>query len=56
MKLNGRKIAPGISSGEALVSAMGISFYGGIDAETGQVVEKGHDLEGQFVSGPGGHH
>jgi len=30
---------------------MGISFYGGIDPETGQVVEKGHALEGQSIGG-----
>jgi predicted aconitase with swiveling domain len=47
----GRKISPGNAEGEALVSSMGISFFGGIDPETGQVVEKGHILEGQFISG-----
>jgi predicted aconitase with swiveling domain len=26
-----------------------MSFYGGIDAETGRVIEKGHELEGQCV-------
>ena len=51
MKWSGRKIAPGRVSGEALVSKMGISFYGGIDPDTGIVVEKGHDLEGQCISG-----
>jgi uncharacterized protein len=51
MKWNGRKIAPGKISGEALVSKMGISFYGGVDPDTGIVVEKGHDLEGQCISG-----
>jgi predicted aconitase with swiveling domain len=30
---------------------MGISFFGGVDPETGRVVEKGHELEGQSVSG-----
>ena len=28
---------------------MGISFYGGVDPETGVVVEKGHELEGQAI-------
>ena len=51
MILSGRKISPGTVTGDALVSSMGISFYGGIDADTGLVVEKGHDLEGQFVCG-----
>jgi predicted aconitase with swiveling domain len=30
---------------------MGISFYGGVDPETGIVVERGHDLEGRCVAG-----
>lgn len=51
MKLQGRKIYPGSVSGRTLVSRMGISFFGGIDPETGVVVERGHDLEGQSVWG-----
>jgi len=51
MKLQGRKIYQGVVSGEALVTAMGISFFGGVDPDTGIVVEKGHELEGQSVSG-----
>lgn len=49
--LQGRSICPGIAEGEALVSAMGISFFGGVDPESGIVVEKGHDLEGRSVAG-----
>ena len=51
MILTGRKISPGSAEGEALVTPMGISFFGGVDPETGQVVEKGHTLEGQSISG-----
>lgn len=51
MKLTGRKISPGNATGEALVTSMGISFFGGVDPETGEVVEKGHELEGQFIAG-----
>ncbi len=50
-KLKGRKISPGTVKGEALVSNQGISFYGGVDPETGVVVEKDHELEGQSISG-----
>lgn len=49
MKLQGRKIYPGMASGRTLVSHMGISFFGGIDPETGVVVERGHELEGQSI-------
>ncbi len=51
MILNGRKISAGHAVGEALVTSMGISFYGGVDPETGCVVEKGHELEGQSIAG-----
>jgi predicted aconitase with swiveling domain len=48
--LHGRKVANGKASGEAMVSADGISFYGGVEPETGKVVEKGHPLEGKSVT------
>jgi predicted aconitase with swiveling domain len=51
MRFQGRKIYPGVVSGEALVTSMGISFFGGVDPDTGVVVEKGHELEGQSISG-----
>ena len=51
MKLQGRKIFSGTVEGEALVSHMGISFYGGVDPDTGVILEKGHDLEGQSIAG-----
>ena len=51
MNLTGRKISTGNAAGEALVTSMGISFYGGVDPETGRVVEKGHELEGQSIAG-----
>ena len=51
MKLVGRKIYKGIVEGKALVSKDGISFYGGVDPDTGDIVEVGHELEGQTVSG-----
>ncbi len=51
MILNGRKISTGTASGEALVTSMGISFFGGVDPETGRVVEKGHELDGQSIAG-----
>jgi len=51
MKLEGRKIYKGTVKAEALVTKDGISFYGGVDPDTGKVVEVGHELEGQSVSG-----
>lgn len=49
--MKGRKIFRGNAEGEALVTSEDISFYGGCDPETGIIVEKGHELEGQSVSG-----
>ncbi len=51
MRLQGRRIYPGTATGEALVTSMGISFFGGVDPDTGIVVEQGHELEGQSISG-----
>jgi predicted aconitase with swiveling domain len=51
MKIQGRRIYGGRAEGEALVSRMNISFFGGVDPDTGIVVERGHDLEGQSISG-----
>jgi predicted aconitase with swiveling domain len=49
--LKGRSISPGRVEAEAIVSHNPIVFNLGIDAETGVIVEKGHDLEGQSTRG-----
>ncbi len=49
--MKGRKIFRGSAKGEILATSEDISFYGGCDSETGIIVEKGHELEGQSVSG-----
>ena len=51
MKLSGRTIFPGVVSGAALISRMAISFYGGVDPETGIITESGHDLAGESIAG-----
>jgi uncharacterized protein len=51
MIIQGRRISPGKADGETLVTTMGISFFGGVDPETGLVSEKGHALEGQCICG-----
>jgi len=51
MMMNGRKISKGKVSGTALVSEKTISFYGGVDPNTGVIVERGHDLEGNSIAG-----
>jgi predicted aconitase with swiveling domain len=51
MELTGRIIKSGRAEGVALVSSQPIGFLGGVDPETGVVVESGHPLEGQSVAG-----
>ena len=51
MKFEGRKIYKGIGEGEAIVTNDGISFYGGVDPDTGKVVEVGHELYDQSITG-----
>lgn len=51
MRLKGRSIYPGLAQGIALVSQMGISFFGGVDPESARILEKGHDLEGCCIAG-----
>lgn len=51
MELKGRKIFGGKEEGEAIVSSEGISFYGGVDPDTGVVAEAGHPLEGKSIAG-----
>ena len=57
--LKGRKVVGGMGSGEALVSCQPISFLGGVDPKTGEIVERNHNLFGKIVTGkvlvfPGG--
>ena len=47
--VRGRKISGGKTEGLALVSHEPISFFGGINPDTGVVTEKGHELEGTTV-------
>jgi predicted aconitase with swiveling domain len=47
--LKGRGVSAGVAVGEALVTRQPLSFYGGVDAKTGLITEKGHPLEGQSV-------
>ncbi len=51
LTLEGRVIYGGQAQGSALVTRMGISFFGGVDPDSGIVVERGHELEGQCVRG-----
>ena len=47
--VRGRKISGGRAEGLALVSHEPISFFGGVNPDSGIVTEKGHELEGTSV-------
>lgn len=49
--LRGRAVVAGRAEGIALVSDRPIGFLGGVDPETGHIIEAGHPLEGQSVAG-----
>lgn len=51
MELSGRTIKSGAATGIALVSSEPIGFLGGVDPETGVVIEAGHPLWGECVAG-----
>ncbi len=46
-----RSIYAGQACAPALVTSQAISFFGGVDPDTGTVVERGHELEGQCIAG-----
>jgi hypothetical protein len=47
--MKGQVIFPGKAKGVALVSRESLSFYGGVDAKTGMVIEEGHELKGECI-------
>mgnify|MGYP001059119063 CR=1 FL=1 len=49
--LRGRKIVPGVTEGEALVSHETISGWGGIDPARGVIIERRHELCGVSFAG-----
>ena len=51
IRVLGRVVNGGHAEGEALVSREPIGFLGGVDPDSGVVIEAGHPLEGQSVAG-----
>ena len=49
--LQGRAVVPGSAAGSAVVSAHPISLWGGLDAKTGEVIDRRHDCSGRNVTG-----
>ena len=51
IRFNARPVKPGHAEGAALVSPDPIGFLGGVDPDTGLVIENGHPLQGECVAG-----
>lgn len=59
MKVTGRSYAPGKAEGPALVLREAVSFWGGIDVDSGRIIDRSHSDAGRSVTGavvvmPGG--
>jgi predicted aconitase with swiveling domain len=49
--IRGRAVVPGAVAAEALVSEEPLSFWGGYDHRTGEIIDRRHPLSGQVASG-----
>jgi predicted aconitase with swiveling domain len=49
-RLTGEMIVPGHAAGPCLTSDDALSFWGGIDPDTGEVIDRHHSLSGQCVT------
>lgn len=49
--IEGKAIIPGTAIGEVLVSQEPLSFWGGYDQHTGEIIDRRHPLSGQIAAG-----
>ncbi len=49
--LSGKSVVSGSAQGVALVSKEPISFWGGVSASTGRIIDRRHDRCGQTITG-----
>jgi predicted aconitase with swiveling domain len=49
--LKARPLIPGDAQGELLVSPEPLSFWGGYDQHTGEIIDRRHPLSGQIAAG-----
>ena len=50
MEIMGHPVSKGVASGEILISDTPISFLGGIDPNTGEIIEKNHPKKGVSIA------
>ena len=49
--IEGRIVVPGEAAGELLISAEPLSFWGGYDHHTGEIIDRRHSLSGRIAAG-----
>ena len=49
--LNGRSLVAGAAQGALLFADVGLSFWGGVDPYTGEVIDRHHPLSGEYLAG-----
>ncbi len=50
-RLAGTVVVAGAGSGPALITDEPLSFWGGLDPNTGEIIDRHHPLSGQFLTG-----
>ena len=51
VSLTGRSLVAGAAQGALLFADVGLSFWGGVDSASGEVIDRHHPLSGEFLSG-----
>ena len=49
--MQGRALVPGVATADLLVSPEPLSFWGGYDQRTGEIIDRRHPLAGQCAAG-----
>jgi predicted aconitase with swiveling domain len=47
----GRALVPGVAQGEPLITDEPLSFWGGYDQHTGEIIDRRHPLSGEIAAG-----
>mgnify|MGYP006314778765 FL=1 len=49
--LNGRSLVAGAAQGALLFADVGLSFWGGVDPYSGEIIDRHHPLSGEYLAG-----
>ncbi|WP_223521394.1 aconitase X [Pseudomonas sp. GL-B-19] len=51
VSLTGRSLVAGAAEGALLFADVGLSFWGGVDSSSGEVIDRHHPLSGEYLAG-----